>query len=349
MAPLRPPNDPNRVGGNDPIARILKLAGSRPQPDPERKADFKAVLHAEWRRVTDARPERHTVRWVAAAAMAAGIVAAVVVARLDLRTTPQPGGMPMVGRVLRSEGVVRTMAATAGSGSWRVVAAGDELRGESVLETGNAGRIALGLGDRASLRIDVDSRIVLVGPRVVRVERGAAYVDVNGEKTGSVRVFVHNSEIRDIGTRFEVRVQDASFRVRVREGEVLLNRRGSEATARAGEALHVDREGRYARSLVPTFGPEWAWTSAIAPQFQLEGSTVRQFLDWVAREQGWRWRFVDADTERQAAEIVTHGSVEGYTPEEALSIVLPTCGLAFVRDRDEVIVSLMQEPSPSGR
>ena len=57
-------------------------------------------------------------------------------------------------------------------------------------------------------------------------------------------------------------------------------------TARAGETLHVDQQGRYVRRTVPVFGPEWAWASTIAPQFQLEGSTVQQFLEWVAREQG---------------------------------------------------------------
>jgi ferric-dicitrate binding protein FerR (iron transport regulator) len=155
--------------------------------------------------------------------------------------------------------------------------------------------------------------------------------------------------VRDIGTQFEVRAGRSSFRVRVREGEVLVKRNDSEVTARAGEGLHVDQQGWYVRSTVPIFGPEWAWTSTIAPQFQLEGSTVQQFLEWVAREQGWRWRFVDADTARRAAGIVTHGSLEGYTPEEALAIVLPTCGLSFVRNRDEVVVSVVKESSPRGK
>jgi hypothetical protein len=113
--------------------------------------------------------------------------------------------------------------------------------------------------------------------------------------------------------------------------------------------LRIDPQGRYERSAVPVYGSEWDWTAAIAPQFRLEGSTVQQFLDWVGREQGWRWRFVDADTARRAAGIVTHGSVDGYTPEEALTIVLPTCGLSFVRNRDEVIVSFQKEPSPRGQ
>lgn len=40
-------NTARRDGGKDPIERLLKLAGSRPQPDAGRKAEFKKNLHAE--------------------------------------------------------------------------------------------------------------------------------------------------------------------------------------------------------------------------------------------------------------------------------------------------------------
>jgi ferric-dicitrate binding protein FerR (iron transport regulator) len=342
------PNEPDRVDLNDPIARVLKFAGSRPQPDPERTADFKRAFRAEWHRVTEPRPQRHAFGWAAVVGM--GLAAALVLAWLQpRRITPQPTVMQVVGRVVRSEGIVRGLPATSTSSPSQSVTVGDEIRADTVLETAETGRVALALGVGISLRIDADSRIVLVGDRVVRVARGAVYVDSSAEKSGPVLIQTENGDVRDIGTQFEVRAERSSFRVRVREGEVLVTRNDSEMTARAGEALHVDQQGRYVRSTVPIFGPEWAWTGAIAPQFQLEGGTVQQFLEWVAREQGWRWRFVDTDTARRAAGIVTHGSLEGYTPEEALAIVLPTCGLSFVRDRDEVVVSFMKEPSSRGK
>jgi ferric-dicitrate binding protein FerR (iron transport regulator) len=343
-----PPNEPDRVDVNDPIARVLKFAGSRPQPDPERKADFSRALRAEWRRVTEPRPLRRTFGWVAG--VAAGIAAALVLAWLQpWRMTPQPGARQIVGRVVRSEGIVRRLPATAMSSRSQNVSVGDELRVDTVIETAETGRMALALDGGISLRIDGGSQMALVGDRVVRVERGAVYIDSSAEKSGLVLIQTRNGDVRDIGTQFEVRTERSSLRVRVREGEVLVKRNDSEMTARAGEALDIDQQGRYVRSTVTVFGPEWAWTSTIAPQFQLEGSTVQQFLAWVAREQGWRWRFVDTDTARRAAGIVTHGSLEGYTPEEALAIVLPTCGLSFVRNRDEVVVSFVKEPSPRGK
>jgi ferric-dicitrate binding protein FerR (iron transport regulator) len=341
------PNGPDYVDLNDPIARVLKFAGSRPHPDPGRKADFKRALRAEWRRVAEPRAQRRTFGW--AAGIAAGIAAALVLTWLQpWRITQQPTVMQVVGRVVRSEGIVRRLPTSTSSPS-QSVTVGDEVHTDTVLETTETGRMALALGEGISLRIDVGSRIVLVGDRVVTVERGAVYVDSSADKRGSVLIHTQNGDVRDIGTQFEVRAERSSFRVRVREGEILVKRNDSEMTARAGEGLHVDQQGRYVRSTVPIFGPEWAWTSTVAPQFQLEGSTVQQFLEWVAREQGWRWRFVDADTARRAAGIVTHGSLEGYTPEEALAIVLPTCGLSFVRKRDEVVVSFVKESSPGGK
>ena len=341
-------NEPDRLDRNDPIARILKLAGSRPQPDPERKAQFKRALRDEWRREIAPRVQPRRFSWTVATA--AGIAAILFLAwLLPSRVLRQPATPQIVGRVVRTEGVVRTTAegedADAASARARAATAGEEVRADTVVETTENGRMALALGAGLSLRIDADSRIVVIGERVVRLERGAIYVDASGETSGPVLVHTPHGDVRDIGTQFEVRAERSSFRIRVREGEILVDNRGTETTARAGEALHVDRQGRYVRSAIPVFGPEWAWTSAIAPQFRLEGSTVQQFLDWMAREQGWRWRFADEDTARRAAGIVTHGSLEGYTPEEALAIVLPTCGLSFVQHAGEVVVSFVKESS----
>jgi ferric-dicitrate binding protein FerR (iron transport regulator) len=344
MTHERPPHEPERVETHDdPIARVLKFAGSRPQPDPDRMAESKKSLRAEWRRVTESAPRvesratshRFNRGLVIAASIAAALLIASLVALLLPSRITQPALSPeVVARVVRSEGDARK-------------ATGEEVHAGAILDTGDTGRIALALGrDGISLRLDVDSRIVMTGERIVRLERGAIYVDARAGKRGSVVVQTPHGDVRDIGTQFEVRTRGSSFGVRVREGEILINRGGAEMTARAGEGLHLDREGRYVRSTIPIFGPEWAWASAIAPQFQLEGGTVQQFLDWVAREQAWRWRFADSDTARRAAGIVTHGSLEGYTPEEALAIVLPTCGLSFVLNGDEVVVSFTKE-SPS--
>lgn len=339
------PHAPRRSEDHDPIARVLKAAGSRPQPDPDKKAAFKQALHGEWRLATAPRRHSRAAWWAVAAA---GIAAVLAVSWLEpYRIGTGRVASHAVGYVVRTDGVVRG-SLTAGSIRHDIVD-GAEIRTDSVLETGNDSRVALAFGAGTSIRLDTDTRVVIVAERSLVLERGAIYVDADSQKTGPVAIRTAHGEVRDIGTQFQVRVEEAAMRVMVREGEILIDGARSQTTARAGEALLVTANGPIERSTISHDGTEWSWISQVAPRFDLEGSTVQRFLDWVAREKGWRWKFIDDDTARRAADIVAHGSIEGYTPEEALDIVLPTCGLSYTRQGDEVIVSLIKEPTPRVR
>ena len=52
-------------------------------------------------------------------------------------------------------------------------------------------------------------------------------------------------------------------------------------------------EGAALRS-VDVYGPDWQWVLASAPEFESEGHTVRELLEWVARETGWTVPYEDA-------------------------------------------------------
>lgn len=347
MSEKREPDTPDRSEEADPIARVLKAAGSRPQPDHVKKAAFKQSLHTEWRRAIAPRRQRQVVWWAAAAA---GLAAAILIVGwlrpYDIGR--QPVAPDVVGHVVRIEGTVRSSPNRNAPAS-QDVSDGVQIRTSNVLETTSTGRVAVAFGSGTSVRLDRDTRVVVVAERSLVLERGAVYVDTDSQKAGPLAIQTAHGEVRDIGTQFQVRVGSAAIRVLVREGEVLINGSRAQMTARAGEALFVAGSGLPERTAIARDAPEWAWASQVSPPFELEGSTVRRFLDWVVREKGWRWRFVDDDTSRRAAEIVAHGSIEGYTPEEALDVVLPTCGLAYVREGDEVIVSFIKEPTPRGR
>jgi hypothetical protein len=147
--------------------------------------------------------------------------------------------------------------------------------------------------------------------------------------------------VSHVGTQFELRLQPDSLNIRVREGEVsvVVDGGNTRRTSRAGEALFISRDRPDVRSRIATSGSEWDWVTTIAQPFTLEGATVSAFLEWVSREQGWRWEYADAATGRRAERAVLHGSIEGLTPEEALAAVLPASGLTSRRDGDRLIVS----------
>ncbi len=122
------------------------------------------------------------------------------------------------------------------------------------------------------------------------------------------------------------------MRVRVREGMVLIEQgEGSQGesshSATSGTKLTLHRDGSVLRRRVPVHGPEWRWILDTAPHFDIEGRTLREFLDWVARETGWQLRFADQTMETSAETITLHGAFGDLTPDQASDVVLPGAGL----------------------
>jgi ferric-dicitrate binding protein FerR (iron transport regulator) len=202
------------------------------------------------------------------------------------------------------------------------------LRDGSWLETALDGRAALRLASGHAVRLDVDTRLRFLGESVLALERGALYADSHEALAGaSLEIRTPFGVARDIGTRFELRLHLASLRVRVRDGLVNVTRRGETHEARTGAELTLHASGRVERGTVPAFGPHWQWSLEIAPAFDIEGRSLREFLQWVSLETGLRLRFRDPAVARGTASVTLSGSVEGLSPDDALGVVLPTSGL----------------------
>lgn len=236
---------------------------------------------------------------------------------------------------------------------------GSELRVGDVLQvgwdlaTGPTDRVAIRLAGGSSLRLDTGTRVRLVSEKILELQSGGLYVDSEswnepapnrlaaaGEADESPGVIVRTplGEVHELGTQFEVRLQNEKLRVRVREGLVHLEEGRETHRAEAGAELELDSDGHLSRRTVPVFGPEWAWVLQIAPPFHLEGRSLETFLGWVTRETGWQARYVDPESERSAPEIVLHGSVRGLRPDQALDAVLPTCGMRHRIEKGTLIV-----------
>src|SRR5688572_3341265 len=160
----------------------------------------------------------------------------------------------------------------------------------------------------ASLRLDHDTHIRLESDRVAVVTSGAVYYSSNGDSAG-VEIRTPFGSVRDIGTQFEVRVDDTSLRVRVREGRVDL--RGT--IADAGTEL-IATAATIETRVITRSGPEWAWAERAAPPVVIEGMTLGDVVGLAAREKGLEidWR---ADAGARAKRL--HGQTP-LSPEEAL-------------------------------
>jgi ferric-dicitrate binding protein FerR (iron transport regulator) len=193
------------------------------------------------------------------------------------------------------------------------------------------------MGDGSSLRIDRVSRVRLIAAAALELLDGVAYIETSPGSTGfEVRTPV--GSVRDIGTQFEVRVASGAVRIRVRTGKVELQRGSAVTSATAGTETVVSEGAVTVHELAP-YGPEWAWTTVVAPAFAIEGRPLSAFLEHIATEQGWTLRYADKDAAGAAGRAVLHGTVDGLTVEEALGVAVRTSGLRYQLHDGQLLVS----------
>jgi ferric-dicitrate binding protein FerR (iron transport regulator) len=199
----------------------------------------------------------------------------------------------------------------------------------------------------ASVRLDTQTRVRLASSSLVELDSGALYVDTGGPAAGHEPVAVRTAAglFRSFGTQFEVRAeaQGGATRLRVREGRVRLERGAESLSTGAGQELVVRRDGTVERRETTADGPAWEWIAESAPMPDIEGMKVRTFLDWLARERGWRVEFADAETAALANSVVLHGSIAHLTPLEAPDVVLPSGGLGYRVAKGKLVVFVAGE------
>ena len=82
----------------------------------------------------------------------------------------------------------------------------------------------------------------------------------------------------------------------------------------------------------------WLWILEAAPPIEIEGRSLASYLEWVARETGWRIRYADRDLERSAETILLHGTIEGLRPDESLGVILEGSGLYHLTEDGAVLI-----------
>jgi ferric-dicitrate binding protein FerR (iron transport regulator) len=183
-----------------------------------------------------------------------------------------------------------------------------------------------------SVRLDVGTHVRILSEQALGLDRGVAYIDSGPRPAApdvSLEIRTPLGVVREIGTQFEVKAEGDAVRVRVREGEVSLETGADRLRVAAGIEISVDLDGSTTRRRLPSYAPEWDWLGQVTPMMDLEGRSLREFLDWIGRERGWQIRFESGSVAASASEIILNGSIEGLTLDEALQAVLPTTGTSF--------------------
>lgn len=311
---------------NEVVGQLLRFAGTRPEVPEDVRLRVQSAVRAQWKESIQGTGYRRKFLLAGAATAAAVVVYFGVVLFISL-------GLPAQSPV----GVVENISSNVlqmgnkNDRATRLLSKADVLVSGTSLESEKSGRILIHLIGGSTLRMDVQTRLRLISESSFVLEKGAVYID-SGRRRAHLVLATPAGVLRNQGTQFEARMREGTLRVRVRDGAVLLERDGSPRSVAAGNELSVSPKGKYTVNKVPGYGTHWEWISEIGPNFQLEGSTLITFLEWLKQETGWNYEFTDAALRKTAGGIILHGSVSGLPPEQMPTAVLPVCGLQFTID-----------------
>lgn len=308
---------------NDPIATLLQLAGRRPAVPADITARVRQAVREEW----ESRARRRTRMRFAMAAAAVVVLVAGGLVMFRKTGTVSPAATPRA--IIAS---VETMSGGAIGGDGRFVETGAQLRAGDAMETARGATASLRWG-AATLRMDGGTHVRLDSSRGLFLDHGAVYVASNGAR---VVVSTPLGDVHDVGTEFEVRIDQDTVRVRVREGRVDLRRNGATHSAAAGVELAADARGSVTQRAIPRSGSEWDWVVRAAPAMTLEGRTLRAVVDSVSREKGLTVVYA-----KGVGDARLHGSIP-LSPDEALNAALAASGLVARTDGDRLLVQRRQ-------
>lgn len=320
-----PPTDPTEHGEDDIVAQLMRQAGPRPSMPESVSGDLRQRTRNHWQGMVarrKAQKRRHL--WVAAAAgLALAVTGWFTWQQAFQRSSPSPATIARVESLVGTVQELTEEATEQTVGQDLVV--GQTLAAGAVIETAEGGLSALLLNGGAALRLDTASRVRLLADGGLVLERGAVYIDA-GTVAASVTVQTPFGLARDIGTQFEVRLDDDAWQVAVREGEVRVELVSGHHTALAGERLYLTSEGAVTRRSESPHADRWAWAREAAPSVDLGGKTLAEALHWMVRETGWKLAFEDPELEAEVQRIQVYGSVGDLRPGEVPEL-LPSAGL----------------------
>ncbi len=282
-------------------------------------ARLRTVALQEWRQNSQprARGSRSSL-WLAVAAAA---LICIVLGATWLRQHGTPKEVfGVVARADPGEGEI---------GSGRTLHAGDLLT--------THGPVLITLSTGGTLRVAPGTVLKLTSASEAALSRGRIYLDFPAAPVSRpFDISTRLGTLEHVGTEYEVLSNDQVVRIRVREGRVRLRHDSTQTVLDAGTQLLADSAGHMTRGSIEPYGRDWLWVAALAPDYEIEGRPLLDFLQWAARELGRSVKFSDSHAREVAQRTILHGSVKGRDPMDALSTVLSTTTLTYEIREDTI-------------
>ena len=298
----------------DDVGRLIKLAGEREPVERERFERVRKNVHEHWQQVQqeqNSAPYSYQFRIIAIAASLLFVVGAVFIIS-KLPPAPEPDSLASIERVL---GEVKIAG--------NPVIAGDVINTDTTIITGKDSRIALRMSGGQSIRIDAASRVVIDSANRISLDSGAVYIDTGlAPEKSMMLIATPLGTAMDIGTQFQVRMDGMVMVVGVRRGVVkILQDDQFKLEVDSGHSVELDVNGASASRALERNDPDWDWIETVVPEFDIQGSTLAQYLEWYSSELALDLVWIDEVSEKKAASTMLKGSINGTSLEQGLMMV----------------------------
>lgn len=329
-----PPDEDNEMSNSESqatdreehdIARLLRAAGRREELPQALKQRWEEKFREE---LKPRQKRRHHLRYFAAG-IAAGIVALGMATILSLPNTHVSPGTISIASI---SGGAHLLNSDSGE---KALSVGQQLNTGAKLRTGPSGFVAVRQGGY-DIRIHSSSAISL-HYNSITVDAGEIYIsnEDRGDAQGRIKVLTRYGEIEDIGTQFTVRVDHDRVVSTVRRGAVLVTTPSEEYRAEADPetARQITFDDRHLLEISDRSpsGPAWEWIYQSSLDYELEGQSVFDFLQWSSGETGAKIRYATQSAEIYARVTLLHGDLNDLNPDEAIEPVLESTHLRVER------------------
>jgi len=331
-------NEGTDVRSDDALEQLLKKASPRPVPSQQDEAAVRSAVKAEWRSVTGKRRVRRNVfQYALAATVLLGVFALFSMFRVPVVEVVE------VALIEKSFGAIYLLGEEA---ELRETAELSSVYSGQTIVTGNDAGLALTWGKGGSLRVDENSRVAFTSDSDILLESGRIYFDsqpsplVAGITTGGspeFTVVTEHGEVRHTGTQFMTRAGSNELVVSVREGQVAIDGLYYEHTAAPGEQVTMTGRQRPTVLSIGRSGQGWDWVARTSPPVDVDGRTIRVFLEWACRELGLELRY-EGGAEPVANRELLIGTVD-IEPADALRLRLASAALDYRIEEGVLYVS----------
>jgi ferric-dicitrate binding protein FerR (iron transport regulator) len=300
---------------HDDIGLLIRDAGARELVSAARFDNARARVGDHWRGVVAAQRQQRRHNALRSFAIAAAVVAALAIAFLSWQPATIPGSVA-VATVNRVMGNVLVDGASTSSGT--------TIAANSVLQTGDSGRVALELSTGQSLLMDTATRLIAGSDNRFVLEHGGIYVASGiDSRTDPVTVVTHLGVASEVGTQFQVRVSPDRLLIGVREGLVELERSSApKVDIEYGRVFELSSIGVAQQRDIAAEDDIWEWTESIGPNFDINGATLHDYLLWYARERGVTVEWHDQASRARSQQTRLSGSIKQLSLDQGLQAVL---------------------------